>query len=230
MLSSQLEKLFNSTQTHINTYGLECYDGILQNTSTLIDTIDYLRNSDEYTQIAIELLNGVQAAIIEVIGCLSLGLVRPALFSMRAQIDMLLAWLYFKDHPIEWKNAQETSSGFKMKSEVLKYLQKYYSEFDTRMRILERNTNRRTSDPYKLLSAHIHSQNNYLTPKVGELEKIVSSIDMCRDCIYVQREVSEYLCDIVICCFGSKWASLPDSLVSSVRSRLSPKLQKQIFE
>ena len=42
--------------------------------------------------------------------------------SIRLQIDLALAWVYFKDHHVEWGGVQATGDGFKTKKELLDYL------------------------------------------------------------------------------------------------------------
>ena len=48
---------------------------------------------------------------------------------MRAQVDILLAWLYFRDHPVEWKHVELTGEKYHLVSEVLKYLRTYDRRF-----------------------------------------------------------------------------------------------------
>ena len=77
--------------------GLDLARRMQTEAAVLLDWLSYLRDS-EATGVADTLLNGTQGAIGEAVACLTFGLVRPALSSLRAEIDMILGWLYFKDH------------------------------------------------------------------------------------------------------------------------------------
>src|SRR3989442_13118197 len=101
------------------------------------------------------MLDASASAAREAIACLALGLLRPWLASLRSQIDMLLAWLYFKDHPVEWQRVQDTGEGFKLKSDILKYLSETVEKYKTRFGLLRDCTTRTVEDPFRLLSAHM---------------------------------------------------------------------------
>ena len=74
-----------------------------QRSTLLVHWLDYL-SAFHRTGVADSLLEAARSSVREVAGLLSLGLARPALFSLRGQIDLLLAWLYFKDHGVEWSH------------------------------------------------------------------------------------------------------------------------------
>lgn len=224
----QTERLGETVVKHLKASGTDICRGVEKNASTLIDWINHLRQS-ESTEIANELLNGTQAAIIEVAGCLSLGFVRPAIFSMRAEIDMLLSWLFFKDHPIEWRYVQETGEGFKLKSELMKYLEEYIPRFKERFALLRQVKKRKENDPYKLLSAHVHSQSISATPAVSNLDSLVAPNKRCHECIAIQAEVTEYLNDILFSCYADKWVSLPKSILDKTKSRMANPQQRAFF-
>src|SRR4051812_24873617 len=86
-------------------HGAKLVESLEDSAALLLAWLSYLKTW-RLTGVADDLIAGSQSAIIEAAACLSLGLVRPALFSMRAQIDMCLSWMFFKDHKIEWERVQ----------------------------------------------------------------------------------------------------------------------------
>ena len=197
-------------------------------TEVFLDWLNHLRRS-EATGVADALLDGTQGAIVETASCLALGLVRPALSSLRSEIDMTLGWLYFKDHKVEWDHLRDTGQGFQTKAQVLKYVEDHWPRFKTRFKLLEQQKTRREHDPYRLLSAHIHGQTDFTTPSVGPLVELVAEARLCDECVMLQRDVTEYVCDVLLALYGDRWASLPDTVRAGFDSRLNAKQRRAFF-
>lgn len=198
------------------------------NSALLIHWLEYL-SSFHKTGVADALLDAVASSVREVAGGLSLGLARQALFSMRGQVDLLLAWLYFKDHGVEWAHVNETADGFKLKKDLLQYLEQHISKFGMRFGILRQTITRRELDPYRLLSAHIHAQSDSVLPAVINLKDLVQSADACFECAQVAFEVVEYLNDILLAAFTFNWAALPEPIKSAMNSRFHSPEQRRTF-
>jgi hypothetical protein len=225
--ANQTKLLREASFEHSLQFGLDLCESVELAAKPILDWLTYLR-AFQKTGTADVFLDGVQSAIIETAGCLSLGLLRSALFSIRAQIDMLLAWLFFKDHPVEWDFVQATGKGFKLKQDIIEYLSIHIPEFKTRFGLLRQKKIRKEDDPYKLLSAHIHSQSAICIPSIFSLKEITQPHHNCIECVEIQREVSEYLNDILFSSYADRWASLPETIVTDTMGRLS-QAQKKIF-
>jgi hypothetical protein len=224
----QVSKLGNAVAHHIAGHGAASCRALYGAALPLLHWLDYLGKS-EVTGCCDELLNGTRSAIVETCGCVSLGLVRPALFALRGQIDLMLAWMFFKDHPVEWEFVQRTGDGFKLKGEILKFLEDHIENFRTRWTTLTSVKSRKEADPYRLLSAHVHSQTTLAMPVHGHLETLVSNRARCNECVLIQKEISEYLSDVLLSYFASKWASLPDLIITSAKARLGPTKAARVF-
>lgn len=173
------------------------------------------------TQVADSLLDSASSSIRETASCLALGLVRPALVSLRTQIDLVLAWLYFKDHPVEWRTVNAFGEGFKLKREVLEYIAENYKGFSTRWSILKEVAQRKTEDPYRLLSAHIHAQSVPALPTAIVLADVVNTENTCNQCSVLSGEVCEYLSDLLVGIYAPTWTALPLAVRTNVESRLA---------
>jgi hypothetical protein len=217
----QCDNLLSDISAHVVAEGPGIVANVAGSAKLLLAWMDYLRNAVA-TGVADDLLNGAHAAVVEVAGCLAIGLVRPAVFSLRAQIDMLLAWTFFKDHPVEWRHAEWTGNG-RLRGLVLKDLKLYIPAFRTRRGLLTKHRQRASADPYRLLSAHVHSQTGVTVPARVDLRTLVESIARCEDAVRLQFEVAEYLSDILVACYADRWIDLPTPVKQQVRARLSEK-------
>ena len=66
-------------------------------------------------------------------------------------------------------------------------------------------------------------------PKFLKLEAMVYPEKRCKEAIKILEEVAEYISDIYTAYFGSKWASLPDKIVASVKARVPADKQPTLF-
>ena len=213
---------------HLDSRGVDLCEGVTESAISLLNWLVYLRKS-QVTTIADVLLDGVQGAVVETVGCVVVGLARPALFSMRSEIDMALGWIYFKNHLIEWDHLRVTGRGFLSKREIEKYLAEHYPKYKTRYSLLEQTMRRREGDPYRGLSAHIHGQTDLTVPRVGPLVELVGNGRRCEEIIELQRDVAEYICDVLLSVFADRWTSLPDDVKEPLGERLSEQQRGAFF-
>ena len=107
MHAKQTSDLADAAKAFSWTYGAGLSAKVESNSALLVSWLSYL-SVYHRTGVADGLLDAVGSSIREAAGALSLGLVRPALFSLRGQIDLLLGWKYFKDHNVEWAHVNQT--------------------------------------------------------------------------------------------------------------------------
>lgn len=223
-----MNKLRDGVISHTTAHGLELAERVDSAALPLLEWLAYLRTS-ESTGTADVLLAGVRAALIESGACLTLGLVRPALLAMRAQIDMVLAWLFFKDHPVEWRRVEQSGDGFQTRSEVLRYLSQHVPGFRFRYKALGHSSEEKKNELYSLLSAHVHGQSGPFIPKIESIDSLVSSFEQCSESVELQERVAAYLADLLMSCFAHGWPDMPRSLVDSTRLRISQEDRREFF-
>lgn len=228
LLESELAELSSLTAANCATRGVAIAKAGEDACRLVLLWLQYLRIS-QITGTADCLLDGVASAAREGIACIALGLVRPAMNSLRLQIDLSLAWLYFKDHPVEWARVQETGDGFKLKAELLKYIGESFAGYSTRFGLLSDCKMRILDDPYRLLSAHIHGQSELVLPQVEKPKDIVASPIAQEDALKLQRECSEYINDIFWSVFANRWAGIPEELNSLLKGRFKSSDQRASF-
>jgi hypothetical protein len=225
----QLKQLIKAVRSRSSISGLKVANSHREAAMPLFYWMEYL-NQSELTGCCDEMLGGVRSAIVETSACAALGLVRPALLGLRGQIDMALAWLYYKDHRIEWEFVGKTGDGFKLKRDLEEYLDNYIEDFKQRFGLLARHKLRAEAEPYRLLSAHIHGQSSLVLPAFKNLSSVICVEKICLEVAKLQLEVSEYINDIFLSYFASKWASLPNEIMQLAKVRLPEKQLAQLLE
>lgn len=228
MHAKQTSELAKAATSFSNANGEALSTAVESSSALLVYWLSYLATYHR-TSVGDGLLEAVGSSIRETAGALSLGLVRPALFSLRGQVDLLLGWLYFKDHSVEWTYVNQTGDGFKLKKEVLQYLEQHGQRFAARFSTLKEIRTRKEADPYRLLSAHIHAQSDQVLPIVIDLTDLVRPIDHCRECADVAFEVSEFLNDVLLAVYLEQWASLPPAIQAALGARFKSANQRRDF-
>lgn len=194
----------------------------------LLSWINLLRKS-YLTGVADELLFAVASSVREAAALASLGLIRPVLFALRAQADLMLSWIYFKDHPVEYETLCRSGDGFVLKKEAINYLKENYQRFGERWAALNLIVKRSDLDVYRLLSAHVHSQSPFVIAEVRDLKDIVRSNDLVGQCCLLQRDVSEYLSDILFSLGLVSEAALPQAVQQDLSARVQTAGQRNVL-
>ncbi|MFQ6309533.1 hypothetical protein [Lysobacter capsici] len=176
------------------------------------------------------LIDGVSAAIREVAACLAAGFARVALGSIRVQIDLILSWLYFKDHPVEWARLEMHGDGFMQKSEIMKYLNdKFSATFGARFAVLKQTRRRTVEDPFSLLSAHLHKQASNSIVSIDSCAEVVCDKSTCDEVVVLQSSAGEFINDVLLVCYSHQWAALPAEIITAARLRLSKPQECVLF-
>lgn len=230
MHAKQVKGLLGAVDKFVLSAGASLSEAVEKKSALIMSWLAYIK-SYKLTGTADSLILAVESSIRETAASLSLGLVRPSLFSLRTEIDLILAWLYFKDHAVEWDYVNATGDGFKTKKEVLDYLSNHNSRFLARMNILKEIRQRVEAEPYRVLSAHIHGQSVAVLPVVNQLQDLVRPLEFCSDSSLMAFEVSEYINDVLISLYMANWHSLPKDICSAVDSRfVSPEQRGEFFK
>src|SRR5262249_30115049 len=195
-------------------------------TGKLLIWLAYLRSSIS-RQVADRLLDAAQGAAIEVAGCISHGLVRPAIFSIRAQLELLLAWIYFNDHAVEWQHFERTMRDFPTRADVLKYMRSQSDRFYDRLKLLHKTMKRKNEDPYSILSVHVHSISAVGAPSISDLSSIVQEKEICDQCVDLQKDVAEFLTDVLAAWYADHWHDFPEDIKSALSARMTVKELKE---
>lgn len=226
--AKQLSDFVKKASTFGSANGCQVFDEFERESKLLLEWVRYL-NLHHLTGVADELLVATVSNIREAAAYAAIGAVRPSLFAMRAQADLLLSWLYFKDHAVEYATLCRTGDYYVLKTDALKYFNSHYAGFSERLAVLNQTIARSQLDPYRLLSAHIHSQSPFVINQIDNLEDIIKDRKLSLECALVQREVSEYLSDILFSLGLANSLALPRVIKESLESRAMTEGQKKVI-
>ena len=180
------------------------------------------------SETALDLLNGTQAAALETVAYAYLGLGRAAITAIRLQIELLLGYTYFKDHPVEWDKVRRTGDGFVLFSAVENYHKEMDRTLAARLGMIDQKAPPNLRRIYRILSAHVHGQSPYTLPKAGPLESTVLGADLMTSIVEMQQQSMDALSCFLVAVYAGQWPQLPPKFVSRVSQALTPK-QRRVF-
>ena len=224
----QVGELAVAAKSFADAHGASLSEALEKESRLVLYWLSYL-NQYQRTGVADQLLDGVASAVREGAACLAMGLVRPTILSFRTEIDLVLCWLFFKDHKIEWDRINATGEGYKLKKEIFDYLNTHFSGFNARFNLLQSISSKPDQDAYRLLSAHIHNQSTAVVVSAAELKNVVRSEKLCREAVALRRLVSEYINDVMLSVFAPQWNALPKKISDAAVARFSSAPQKKKF-
>ena len=147
--------------------------------------------------------------MLESVAYIGLGLGRAAIGAIRTQIDLLLGFTYFYDHPYEWNSVKTTGKGFKLRSDIDKHHKDTRKKFASDIDKIEHSEGRSLLSLYRILSAHIHGQSRLTVPKAGRFVELISSDSFSDSLITLQMQVSISISNYLTAVFLSEGIDPP---------------------
>lgn len=179
---------------------------------------------------AIVLLDGARAAMLESCAYLAVGLARAAVGAMRLQVDLLLGFSYFVDHPREWEYVCSTGSGFQLKGGIDKYHASMQEEFIVRLKMLDgAKKETRVSQVYGILSAHIHGQSTLTIPRAGVFAEVVSTPPFVDSVVRMQEQVAVAVSNYLAVVFDGHGIDPPEIVMERIAAKLSSSDRRKVF-
>ncbi|MFN7138312.1 MAG: hypothetical protein ACK4UN_03120 [Limisphaerales bacterium] len=162
-LAAQLAEAVGLFETETKGMGLARAERMSAKVGPLLQWIHWYRSHFQSSS-ALDLLSGTRASALEAMAYVSVGLGRAALMAIRTQIDLMLSFTYFKDHPVEWERVRTTGEGFMLRGDIYSYHKTSDKGFLSRLAMIESKAQVSLEDLYKTLSAHIHGQSPFTVP------------------------------------------------------------------
>lgn len=179
---------------------------------------------------AVELLNGTHSALLETSVFVLIGLGRPAIGSIRSQIDQLLAYSYFCEHPREWRKIISSGDGFMLRTDIMKYHKEMFHGFAERLGIVDAALKFSLQDMYRILSSHIHAQSPPTLPKNKKAKDLISTSEFLLSLIQLQKNVSLALSAYFVAVYGEDWQECPIEVVSDIKKFFTDKQRSSFFK
>lgn len=194
----------------------------------LLSWIDYLKSLFPEC-CASELLDGAKSAMLESVAYIGLGLNRAAIGAMRTQMDLLLGFTFFYNHPHEWDSVNRTGTGFQLRSDIDKYHKETRKGFASNVGVIENSEGTSLLSVYRILSAHIHGQSPLTVPKAGKFIELISSDSFLDSLIELQLKVSRTVSNYLTAVFLAEGINPPFEIGTRIKEQLTPPQRKTIF-
>ena len=168
---------------------------------------------------ALLLAEGAYGAAVECVSLTAFGLARPATLALRSHYELSLQYLFYREHPREWKTVTSFMGQGVLPGVVKRYLKDNYIQYDERVSKLEKKKSRGLSDVYGTLSGVAHGYAVNSISKAQNPAQLVSSTDAVTSLISLCYDTSELLSDVFLSAFDSNWMSVPQHVRDSVSTR-----------
>lgn len=169
---------------------------------------------------ALRLAEAGHSAAVEVVSAVSLGLARPAVFSLRSHFELFLMFLFYKDHLKELRAADEDMEFMKLPGEITKYLKRYCPDYENRLKVLDlRKTRPKEPGAYHRLSAIVHGSSQTAAPSAGLPKDVCFEPKTLEPLVALVADICEELSDIAVSAHEGNWLSLPTVVQQSLAAR-----------
>lgn len=176
-----------------------------------------------------ELLNGAKSAILESVAYIGLGLNRAAIGAIRIEIDLLLGYTFFYNHPQEWDLVNKTGDGFMLRFAIDKHHEKHRKNFTNNFRMIENSEGTTLTSLYRILSAHIHGQSPLTVPQAGKFTELIASDSFLESLIELQLKVSRSVSNYLAAVFLAEEINPPLDIEKRIKEQLTRPQRKLIF-
>lgn len=227
----QLKEACEAIAAHVRADGVSLGNDCMAATEPLMTWIEWYRRCRPNSH-AFELLDGAQASALETTSYVGLGLARGALTAIRAQVDLILGFTYFREHPAEWRLVNWSGDGFKLRSDIVKYhreIEPGRGGFNDRLGLIDQASKPTLEGCYRILSAHLHGQSANTTPKTGSVRELIAPLDTLKQTVELQKQTATAVSAFLLAVHAREWSELPPNLVAWGKSLLTPEQQKVFF-
>lgn len=176
------------------------------------------------------LIRGSYGAAVEAVSLIAMGLLRPAVLSLRSHYELSLQFLYYRDHPVEWRNVVTYRSQPALPGVNKKYLKDNFWAFEDRFKFLESKKTRAHSDCYDVLSGVAHGTALNSITQATKPQELVEDAATISQAEAVFHSASEFLSDVHVSCFESNWLSLPEVVQQNLSARFAPVSAKDVLK
>lgn len=171
------------------------------------------------TNPANRLLRASKSASIEAVSAVSMGMARPAIFLLRSHFELFMMFLFYRHHSVELRAAENEVEFMKLPGDIVKYLRKYFLDFDKRWKLLDGKKSRAKTEGYGRLSEIVHGSSLTAAP-AGKLP-----VDVCLSpaelapIVELIADIAEELSDLAVAAHEGNWMSLPTAVQSNLQVR-----------
>jgi len=176
-----------------------------------------------------KLLHAANASAVEAITFIALGLLRPAVLSLRSYYELTLMFTYYQSHPIEWNSAKSFRTDHKLPKAIQTYLATNYPHYKKRWDELKNRKQRDSDNCYAVLSSVAHGSAMNSLPSAKNPKELIASKETLSQAPRIFYETAEMVSDIYISCSEMNWISLPKNAKDNIKERFGDHDAKKLL-
>src|SRR6185437_8495032 len=171
------------------------------------------------------LLVGAKIALLESAASWGIGSNRGAAASLRTFIENSIAWLYYKDHPVEYRVMAERDDDLLLPKAVKNYLHRANKGYERAWPVLAAAAKRPSEYFYSDISQYVHAHPAF-TNFGADIAAIAISQPRDGKFLNICANADEFLSDIYVVFYRHNWESIAQPVRENLSTRLGAKLAK----
>jgi hypothetical protein len=172
-----------------------------------------------------KLLIGAKVALTEAGTAWAIGSNRGAASSLRALIESTFGWLYYKDHPVEFRVMLERQMDMVLPKAVQSYMKSIDGGWEKAYSFLLRKKSRPSEYFYTDVSHFVHAHPAFTSKQVNIEE---TSISVPREASFLTlcAMTDEFISDNYVTFYRASWGDVPKPAQENALSRLGKSLKQ----
>lgn len=171
------------------------------------------------------LLTGAKIALLEAGAAWAIGSNRGAASSLRAYIENAFAWLYYKDHPVEFRAVAERKIDLMLPKAIQSYIKTIDDGFEKAYSMLSPKQTRDSEYFYTAVSQFVHAHPSF-TERHLNIEETAVSVPRDAGFLKISSMADEFISDNYLTFYRTSWGDVPKSVQENASSRLGRSLRR----
>jgi hypothetical protein len=150
------------------------------------------------------LIVGAKVALLETGTAWAIGSNRGAASSLRAYIENAFAWLYYKDHPVEFRAVLDRRIDMYLPKAVQNYIKTIDRGWEKAYSFSDKKSKRPNEYFYTDVSQFVHAHPAFAT-RVMSIEEIAVSLPRDASFVTLSEMVDEFISDNYLSFYRASW-------------------------
>jgi hypothetical protein len=170
------------------------------------------------------LLVGAKVSLLEAGTAWAIGSNRGAASSLRSYIENVFAWLYYKDHPVEFRAVVDRKIDMMLPKAVQTYTKTVDPGFDKASAIISRKRERPSEYFYTDVSQFVHAHPGFASHSTT-IDEMAVSLPRDNSFITLSKMADEFISDNYLVFYRASWGDVPGLVQENASARLEGQLK-----
>jgi hypothetical protein len=171
------------------------------------------------------LLVGAKVALLEAATAWAIGSNCGAASSLRAYIENTFAWLYYKDHPVEFQTILTKHADMMLPKSVQNYIKNIDEGFEKAYNLISRKRVRTSEYYYTDVSQFVHAHPSFAL-RSENIEESAVSLPRDSGFLTISAMTDEFISDNYLAFYRSSWDDAPKSVQQNTSKRIGTTLRQ----